>query len=235
VHRALSNDDDDPPLVAMAETVVADGLRPGTGPSRYQVVIHLNTTTDPATPAAWIDDGPILDADTALRLMCDASLTFALHGEDGTVTNVSAKAPTVPAALARAVKLRDDGCVFPGCTRRGHIDLHHLHHRAQGGENSLVNLACLCRAHHRMIHEHGYTMTSPAPATFQFHRPGGTPITNPAITVPTGDHALRQANTQAGINPDEETQTPDWDGTRPNYPMIIEHLLYLDGRLDLAS
>jgi hypothetical protein len=222
-------------LVAMADTVVADGLRPGSGPSRYHVVIHLNTTADAATPAAWIDDGPILDADTARRLMCDTSLSFALHGPDGTVTNVTARAPTVPSALARAVKLRDDGCVFPGCTRRGHIDVHHLHHRAHGGANSLINLACLCRAHHRMIHDDRYQMTSPTNGTFEFYRPDGKPITNPPITVPAGDDTLRRANTEAGVNPGEQTQTPDWDGTRPNYAMIIEHLLYLDGRLQLQT
>ncbi len=222
-------------LVAMADTVVADGLRPGSGPSRYHVVIHLNTTADPATPAAWTDDGPILDADTARRLMCDASMSFALHGADGTVVNVSARAPTVPAALSRAVKLRDDGCVFPGCTRRGHTDLHHLHHRAYGGANSLINLACLCRAHHRMIHDDGYRITSVTNGTFEFYRPDGTPITKPVLTVPAGDKTLRGANTQAGVNPGEESQTPDWDGTRPNYAMIIEHLLYVDGRLHLGT
>jgi len=159
----------------MAETVVGDDLCCGSGPGRYQVVIHLNSAADASAPVAWIDDGPVLDADTARRLMSSASLTFALRGDDGTVTNVSAKAPTVPSALARALKLRDDGCVFPGCTWRGHIDLHHLHHRAQGGENSLVNLACLCRAHHKMVHEGGYAITIPAAAMFEFFRPDGTP------------------------------------------------------------
>ncbi|MGH8914538.1 MAG: HNH endonuclease, partial [Acidimicrobiia bacterium] len=31
----------------------------------------------------------------------------------------------------------------------------HLRHWAQGGETSLANLASLCRAHHRAVHEGG--------------------------------------------------------------------------------
>jgi hypothetical protein len=73
------------------------------------------------------------------------------------------------------------------------------------------------------------------PEPFDLHRPDGTPITNPAVSVPPGDAVLRRANTDAGVNPGEETQTPDWDGTRPDYPMIIDNLLYLDHRLHLGA
>jgi hypothetical protein len=61
--------------------------------------------------------------------------------------------PTQPSALA----VRDGGCVFPGCDRPlGWCDAHHLHHWVHGGPTDLANLALLCRAHHRAVHEGGW-------------------------------------------------------------------------------
>ena len=151
-------------LVAVAETILAGGLRTASGPNRHLVIIHADAATLAGEPdgGTWghVDNGPVLPGETVRRLMCDSSLTFALHGPDGTVTNVSPRAPAVPAAVARAVRLRDQGCVFPGCTRHAFVDLHHIRHRAHRGTNSLANCCQLCRVHHRMIHEGGYTMAT---------------------------------------------------------------------------
>jgi hypothetical protein len=58
------------------------------------------------------------------------------------------------------------------------------------------NLACLCRPHHRMVHEGGYTMTTATAGQFQFHRPDGTAITTTAPThVHAGDDTIRQHDT----------------------------------------
>ncbi len=226
-------------LVALAETVVVDGLRPGSGPNRHTVIIHTTDTalTQPAGDSdhgdgGYLDHGTRIAHQTVRRLMCDASLTFVLHGPDGTPTNISAHAPTIPTALARAVKLRDGACVFPGCTRQSFVDLHHIHHRADGGQNTLTNLACLCRTHHRMIHQGGYTITATTAGHYQFHRPDGTALLTEPTSVPPGDRAVRQHNITHGIHPSLETLIPDWDGQRPDYPMIIDALLQDDGRID---
>lgn len=137
----------------------------------------------------------------------------------------------MPAALARAVKLRDGGCVFPGCTRQAFVDLHHIAHRADGGDNTLANAATLCRAHHRMVHEGGFTLATPAPGRFEFHRPDGVVIAAPPITVPVGDDWIRDDNTRHGTHPTQDSPVPDWDGRRPDYPHIVDVLLDLDRRL----
>jgi hypothetical protein len=54
-------------------------------------------------------------------------------------------------------------------------------------------------------------------------------ITDQAPHVVPGDADLRKANGDRGIYPTEDTQIPDWDGVRPNYALIIDHLLYVDG------
>jgi hypothetical protein len=52
--------------------------------------------------------------------------------------------------MRRALRARDDGCRFPGCTNRFYIDGHHIEHWANGGETSLANRVQLCRYHHHL-------------------------------------------------------------------------------------
>jgi hypothetical protein len=64
--------------------------------------------------------------------------------------------PTQRTALA----VRDGGCVFPDCTRPlAWCEGHHLLHWLDGGPTDLANLALLCRAHHRAVHEGGWQLT----------------------------------------------------------------------------
>ena len=79
-------------------------------------------------------------------------------------------APTQPLEVGRttrviqpaqrsALAVRDGGCVFPHCTRPlAWCDAHHLRHWLHGGPTDLANLALLCRAHHRAIHEGGWRL-----------------------------------------------------------------------------
>jgi hypothetical protein len=64
--------------------------------------------------------------------------------------------PTQRTALA----VRDGGCVFPDCDRPlAWCEAHHLWHWLHGGPTDLDNLALLCRAHHRRVHEDGWQLT----------------------------------------------------------------------------
>jgi len=63
-----------------------------------------------------------------------------------------------PTGLADFVRARDHHCVFPGCSRPADAcDLdHHTPH--PHGPTSDKNLGCLCRHHHRLKHEAGWTL-----------------------------------------------------------------------------
>jgi hypothetical protein len=65
----------------------------------------------------------------------------------------------IPAAIRRALVLRDGGCRFPGCDRPAEwTDAHHLRHWLHGGHTALDNLVLVCRRHHVMLHETGWTI-----------------------------------------------------------------------------
>jgi hypothetical protein len=65
----------------------------------------------------------------------------------------------VTAAQRAALLVRDGGCAVAGCDRPpAWCEAHHLVHWLHGGPTDLANLALLCRAHHRAVHEGGWRL-----------------------------------------------------------------------------
>jgi hypothetical protein len=67
----------------------------------------------------------------------------------------------VPAGIRNAVKVRDLHCQWAGgCDQPASAcDVHHLKHKAHGGQTSLENCILLCFFHHQvMIHRMGWTL-----------------------------------------------------------------------------
>jgi hypothetical protein len=64
----------------------------------------------------------------------------------------------VSRALSHALRIRDAGCRYPGCTQNHYTDSHHIKHWAQGGETSMENLVTLCRFHHGLLHKGEYRL-----------------------------------------------------------------------------
>jgi Domain of unknown function (DUF222) len=67
----------------------------------------------------------------------------------------------IPAAIRRAVTLRDQHCRFPsGCDQpAAGCEVHHLRHRKDGGPTSVKDCALFCFFHHHVvIHQWGWTV-----------------------------------------------------------------------------
>jgi hypothetical protein len=67
----------------------------------------------------------------------------------------------IPAAIRRAVILRDQHCRFPGgCDQpAAACEVHHLTHKANGGKTSVRDCALFCFYHHHVvIHQQGWTV-----------------------------------------------------------------------------
>jgi hypothetical protein len=211
-------------LALVAETALHRGLDPGAPGERYQVVVHVDAASlrDGSDEAELADGAPIA-AETARRLACDAALVPLLE-RAGKPLSVGRKTRSIPPALRRALASRDRGCRFPGCTNHRTVDAHHIEHWANGGATSLDNLVELCRHHHRLLHEGGYTVAR-AGASFVFRRPDGRQI-RPVPRPPRGcSHALRDSNNRGRRPIDPEATVTLWAGERFDLGFNVDALL----------
>jgi Domain of unknown function (DUF222)/HNH endonuclease len=224
-------------LVLMAQTLLSTAPAERTGSDGYQVVVHVDTATlaDPDEDAdggpCQLDNGSALHPETARRLACDASLVRILE-RDGRPLSVGRKTRTVPPALRRALKARDQVCRFPGCPQRRFLHAHHIRHWANGGRTDLSNLVQLCSHHHRLVHEGGYTIEPGAHGTLRFRRPDQRPL--PATTAHTTGRPdeLERRHTQQGLRPTDQTCVPCiYPGDRIDLEWQIANLAETDTRL----
>jgi hypothetical protein len=217
-------------LVAVADAALAVAAVQGSrsGGDRFQVVVHVDADTLTgdgmnAAGAALDDDAP-LATETVRRLCCDAAIVPLLE-VDGKPLNVGRKTRSIPPATRRALRRRDAGCRFPGCTQRRHVDAHHIHHWADGGATALGNLVELCRQHHRLVHEAGYRVEHRAGGELAFRRPDGRLI-SPVPAPDRGDHhALRRDARRIGLRVSAETCVPRWYGDRLDLSSAVDAVL----------
>jgi hypothetical protein len=122
---------------------------------------HLQVTTSLETllglsgaPAAEMEFSLPISSKAVERLACDCTVTRVLLGSDSTVIDVGRARRVISGAQGKALRVRDRGCVWPGCDRQATwTSGHHLVHWINGGSTDLSNLALLCYRHHWMVHE----------------------------------------------------------------------------------
>ena len=100
------------------------------------------------------------DGSLAARLRAAATrLPPALGGGPTQPLEVGRASRVVTAAQRAALVVRDGGCALAGCDRPpAWCEAHHLVHWLHGGPTDLANLALVCRAHHRAVHEGGWRL-----------------------------------------------------------------------------
>jgi hypothetical protein len=135
----------------------------GTLPRRHSVKPHINLTMtleglkgELGVPPADLDLSLPISIRTAERLACDCTMSRVLLA-DSMVIDVGRATRTVSAPTARALRVRDRCCRFPGCDRPVNFcSPHHIKFWARGGVSNLPNLLLLCYFHHRLVHEGGW-------------------------------------------------------------------------------
>ena len=134
---------------------IRDGHRP-----HLQVIAPLDTLLGLAgAPAADMEFSLPISAKQVERIACDCSITRILLGSDSTVIDVGRARRTVHPSLLKALKARDQRCVWPGCDRPASFtNAHHLVHWIHGGRTDLDNCVLLCYRHHHLVHEGGWQM-----------------------------------------------------------------------------
>ena len=76
--------------------------------------------------------------------------------------------------IVRQVRYRDRGCRFPGCGARSFTEAHHIVWWSRGGRTDLDNLVLICSFHHRLVHEHGWSIERDADGEVRWRRADGT-------------------------------------------------------------
>jgi hypothetical protein len=231
-------------LVMVAEAALSDGLDAGTAGDRYQVVLHvdagerraLNEAAGPE-PDAMFEQSAVecgdrlvdVSAETSARLACDAAVVVMQENEGGTALDVGRKTRTVPSAIRRALDARDTWCRFPGCSAR-RCDAHHVVHWAAGGPTRLDNLVLLCRRHHRLLHEGGYTIRAEAGRTFMFINEKGRLVEVAPAAPEWSRIAISTDRTATWLAPlpieanGRQATAPVWDGTQFDVRHVIDVL-----------
>jgi len=242
-------------LVRLADSVLKTGPAGRSTAERHEVVVHVDVDAlaaaaepsgTPVPGRCATDDDVPLCAETARRLCCDGAIVTHLERGDDLLA-VGRRTRSIPPALRRALRSRDRGCRFPGCTNHRWTDAHHITHWADGGATDLDNLVLLCAHHHRLVHEHGYTVTATTPAdddgagprfrgsarhrtapTLEFRNRYGLLI-EAVPPLPPGDPTIPTAdNIAAGIVPTATTVVPGWLGERLDLGCSVDAML---GRL----
>jgi hypothetical protein len=178
-----------------------------------------------------LPDGDGLAPSTLRRLACDAGLIEVHVDGQGQPLSVGRKTRTIPAAIKRALLVRDRTCRYPGCSNRLFLDGHHVRHWADGGETSLTNLVLVCSFHHRRLHEQGGQLVLDEDGQPRFLDPSGRPVmAAPPRPIPSevGWSSIRAANASLAL--DAETGACRWDGEDVDYGYATSMLLSAERR-----
>ena len=218
-------------LVALCESVPDGRLGRASGGPGALVVVHVDEAVleDPTrSGCCFADRAGALAAHSARRLACDAVVSRLVHRADGEVVP-EGRTRSIPARIRRAVLGRDRGCRFPGCTRVAFVDLHHVVFWAQGGRTIARNLLCLCRRHHRLVHEGGYEMEVDASGRLSVRTPEGgeIPATPPPL-VAAGPGVVED-HRRRGLGIDDTTL--EHGGERFDLGLTIDALLCRAGKI----
>lgn len=158
-------------LVALCSARIAsDGE-----PDRATVVVHARLEgLERGTGGCEIEDGPVIHPETVRRMLCNARVQTVVEDHDGNVLGLGRLTRQPSAWMIRQVRHRDRGCRFPGCGARRFTEAHHIRWWRHGGRTDLDNLALICSFHHRLVHEHGWSVRREAGGELAWRRPDGT-------------------------------------------------------------
>ncbi len=245
-------------LERMADAFLSGEGGTVSGGDRCMVHVHTDVETlraDGEGAESTLERGGNVSAETSRRLACDCGVVHWVEGKEhansggggpgvvrrgfypdlpglgADVLNVGRKTRSIPPAIRRALRHRDGGCRFPGCTAHKYVDAHHVVHWADGGETKLDNLVTLCRHHHRAVHEGGFDVRTGADGQPVFYDRQGKRIPEVPETRFRGNvFALITENRRAGVDVSAETCLPDWDGEGMDDDLVVESLFQLDVR-----
>jgi hypothetical protein len=224
--------------------------RPRTRGSAYELVLLTSKHQlehGPGGVGGFLRDGTPVPLAVARMLACDCGHVDVTVGSAGEghvdhhvdhhvepgglgrheLLDIGRRSRSIPAAIGRALWLRDGGCRVPGCGRRRHLHGHHIQGWAEGGPTKLDNLVLMCPGHHRMVHEGELLVTreehgenkgehkgeNKGDLVFRTRR--GLSLTGAPARPSSGEELaeLERFFEEADLHLDPSVNFPRWDGT----------------------
>jgi Domain of unknown function (DUF222)/HNH endonuclease len=187
-------------LVALASTRIAQGP----DVDRATVVVHaqMNGLLE-GSGGCELESGPVIHPETAKRLLCTARVQTVIEDSEGQPVRLGRMFREPPAWMLRQLRYRDRECRFPGCGARQFIQAHHIVWWERGGRTDLDNLILVCSFHHKLVHEHGWSIRRDRDGTVTWFRRGevqyraGPGPPRDAIEARAGTETERQATLAA--------------------------------------
>jgi hypothetical protein len=119
-------------------------------------------------------DGTPIPVGIARRLACNASILPVVLNGDGIPLDIGRTQRLANRAQRRALRAIYRTCAFHGCDISfNRCEIHHLHDWANGGKTDLRHLVPICKHHHHLIHEGGWTLTLADNRTLTIRTPDG--------------------------------------------------------------
>jgi hypothetical protein len=165
--------DDDQLVTALCDAVLDRASDPGTEPTgraKFQIALTVCPRCDRASQEGGGAAVPI-DAAALDRARCDAQHVGSIDGDAPERAHQD-----IPPSVVRLVWRRDGGrCQTPGCRSSIGIELHHVVHRADGGNHEPSNIRLQCSACHMALHRGTLAIETTASGQLVARRRGEPP------------------------------------------------------------
>jgi len=105
-------------------------------------------------------EGTVVTLSTVQRLLCSGTQTPILIGSTGQPLDVGRTQRLFTSRQRVALAARDGGCRWPGCERPpSWCEAHHIDHwQRDGGQTNVDGGILLCRHHHLLLHDQGWSI-----------------------------------------------------------------------------
>jgi hypothetical protein len=101
-------------------------------------------------------------------------------------------------------------CRFPGCTRKGKLQAHHVTFWRNGGPTDLANLVLVCSRHHTLIHSKGFQLVLTPDRQLTVRTVDDIPVPQRPVR-PFGDDGALPDSTPDTLSPQLDGTQPDWE------------------------
>lgn len=141
---------------------------------RATVVVHASLEALSGQRNAETEHGAVMPPEALQRLACDARIQVVAENEASDAIALGRTKREPSASMMRQLRHRDRGCRFPGCGSTAFAIAHHIVWWSRGGATDLNNLLLICGFHHRLVHEHGWTVERADDGRLRWFRADGS-------------------------------------------------------------